>query len=321
VYRDAAQGEINMTFQERLLTVKLVLGTAATGTTSGQSGTFTGPNGADGNTVTLTGLRVWASMNAAGQMQNTTAQITIFGMTEDQMNAASTYAAWPALIKDAQVFLYAGDPSSGGPLIFAGSIVRAVADYNAQPDVAFHIEARSGLSAQMTILPPTSVKGTVNAAALLQALAGQVSPALAFENNSNVQVQLSNPHFKGSAMDQIRAICAAAQINYYIENNTTLAIWPKGQARATGSQTVTLSPKDGSLVGYPIFGQNDLAARCVFNPAIRYGATVMIQDSIVKSANGTWCMYAIEHELQAMTPGGAWFSTLRMVPPASLVAN
>lgn len=308
-----------MTFVKRFLTVQLVIGAVATGSSAGQSGgTFTGPNGQSGNTLTVSGLRVWASISAAGQAQNATAQITIFGMTFQEMLAASTFSKWPAVQKDASVFLYAGNPGALS-LVFSGTIVQAVGDFNAQPDTAFHIEARSGLSAQMTILPPTSVKGTVNAAALLQALAGQVSPPLAFENNSNVQVQLSNPHFKGSAMDQIRAICASGQINYFIENNTTLAIWPKGQTRNVGTQTITIAPDEGA-VGYPTFGFGKIIVKCEYNPAIVYGMNVTVKSSL-PPANGTFSIFQLDYELQAMTPGGAWFQTLTMAPPADSVSN
>jgi hypothetical protein len=265
---------------------------------------------------------VWATIQTAGPNQNGTAEITIFGMTFDQMMSASTFSKWPAVQTNARVFLYAGD-ASGLSLAFSGTIKEAVADFNAQPDVAFHITAFSALAAQMTPLPPTSVKGAVSAASLIQSIAGQINPPMAFENNSDVQVQVSNPHYSGSAADQIRAICSDYQINLAIENGTTVAIWPNGQARqknGANTQGVTLSPSSG-LVGYPTFGFNQITAKCLYNSAIFFGMQVTIEGSIITPANGTWFLYSLNHELQSMSQNGPWFSTLTMSPPQAGTPN
>jgi hypothetical protein len=237
-------------------------------------------------------------------------------MTFDQMMSASTFSKWPAVQNNARVFLYAGD-ASGMSLAFSGTIKESTADFNAQPDVAFHITAFSALAAQMTPLPPTSAKGSVSAASLIQSITGQINPPMSFENNSNVQVQISNPHYRGSAADQIRAICADYQINLAIENGATVAIWPKGQARqknGANTQGVTLSPSSG-MIGYPTFGINLITAKCLYNPAIFFGMQITIADSIIIPANGTWYLYNLSHELQSMSPNGPWFSTLTMQPP------
>lgn len=307
-----------MTFTQKLLTVQLVLGTIEAGAPAAP---FHGPNGQVGNTLTLEGLRVWAQIDQQGPRAGAKAQITIFGMTFSQMMAANTFSAWPNVQNDAQVLLYAGD-ASGKSLVFSGTIIDAIADFNAQPDTAFHITAVCSMGAQMTPLPPTSVEGSVNAAALLQALASQCNPPLSFENNSNVNVQLSNPHFDGSAMDQIRAIVSAAQINYSLINGT-LAIWPKGQSRQVGEgrgQGITLTPQTG-LVGYPTFGRGRIGVKVEFNPAIQYGMNITIAGSQITPANGTYSLNVIKYSLQSMTPNGEWFMDLAMWPQASDTSN
>ena len=301
-----------MSFVSRLLTVQLVLGDVSSGVPT----PFQGANNQTGNTLTISGLRVWATIVASGPNQNGTAEITIFGMTFDQMMSASTFSKWPSVQTNARVFLYAGD-ASGMSLAFSGTIKESTADFNAQPDVAFHITAFSALAAQMTPLPPTSVKGSVSAASLIQSITGQINPPMSFENNSNVQVQVSNPHYSGSAADQIRAICADYQINLCIENGTTVAIWPKGQVReklGSTAQGISISPATG-MIGYPTFGQNKVTVKSLYNPAVFIGMQISISGSIIQPANGTWMLYAINHDLQSMSPNGPWFSTLTMNPP------
>ncbi len=315
-----------MTFVQRLITVVLTLGTVAppnpnTNSPAQPAAPFQGANNQTGNVLTISGLRAWAQIKYGGQAQNAAAQITIYGMTFSQMMAASTFSKWPAVQNNATVYVYAGD-TSGMSLVFSGTIIQATPDFNAQPDVSLHIEAKSGLAAQMTPISPTSVEGTVSAATLLQALAGQCNPPMAFENNSNVQVQLSNPHFKGSVADQVRAICLAGAINFKIDKGT-LAIWPSGQTRQTvagAAQGITIGPNNG-LVGYPTFGYNQIMAKCEYNPAIVYGTSVTIAGSSLQPANGTFSVYLIDYDLQTQTPNGAWFMFLTMTPPQNNTAN
>lgn len=309
-----------MTFIQRLITTQLVLGQPSTsvapGSTSSNSGSpgFVGPNGTSGNTLTLSGLRTSVDMKFAGAAKLTSAQIMIYGMTEDQMNAASTYAAFPNIIRGGQVFVYTGDNVQGMRLAFSGNVIVAAADFNSQPDVPFIVSAASGVSAQMLVIPPTSAPGPTEAASLLKALANQCG--YSFENNSGATSKISNPYFRGSPLDQIRKICEAANFNFTIENNQTLAIWPSGQARNTGGQSVSLSYADGSLIGYPVFANASISAKCLYDPNIRYGAIVSLK-SHIPQANGSWYLYGIDTSIKGNWPDGEWFSTLHLAATAN----
>jgi hypothetical protein len=75
------------------------------------------------------------------------------------------------------------------------------------------------------------------------------------------------------------------------------------------------------MVGYPTFGFGKIIVKIEFNPAIVYGMSVTVQMSSLPPANGTWSVFQLDYELQSMTPGGSWFQTLTMAPPADSVSN
>ena len=311
-----------MTFTQRLLTVQLVLGELTSpiptpaGTPSVTAQVFRGADGQVGNTLTISGHRVGAKISYKGGSELANAEVIIYGMQKQDMLQASTFAHFPAVMRNAQIILYAGTASTGLSMIFSGSIIRAVPDFNGSPEPPFNVTAVSGSSAQMLTIAPTSIKGPQSASSLLRVLAAQAG--LSFENNSpdGTNVPIVHPFFDGSCFDQIRDIANAAKLNFIIDAGA-LAVWPSGSARVTSAPSITLSPKLGNLVGYPTFGTNDITAKCLFDPSIKYGATVTIKDSIVTPANGTWYLYCRDDDLASNWPDGPWFSTLHMVMTAS----
>lgn len=255
----------------------------------------------------IEGHRVSATVRIAGGASMGSADVRIYGLSLSLMNKFSTVGKLPLAIRRNILTIEAGDEQSGMSQIFKGTIQAAWADMLGAPEVAFQIQAFSGLVEAMTIIPGTSYPGGFDVAAAMQKLAGQMQ--LDFENNG-VQVTLPKSYFPGAARDQAATIARDANINWVIENGT-LAIWPKGGARG-GTQPRLAA--DSGMVGYPTYTGTGIVATTLFNPNIRFGATVEV-DTILLPAKGIWNVLTLVHDIEALVAGGKWFTQVQLTPP------
>lgn len=262
---------------------------------------------ANGDNLTVTGLRCEVAVSCAGGAQMTAMHGRIYGMTGSQMNGLVTLGSKVGGVALNRVTVLAGDDTAGMATVFSGTIFNAWADYNAQPSVALNIAAQGGLIQQLKPMSPTSYKGAVDVAVVLEKLASQMG--LNFENNG-VSVQLSNPYLPGAGRAQALAAAAAAGIEMLIDRDA-LAIWPKGQNR--GGQIPDIGPTTG-LKGYPTYTQQGLQLECVFNPAIQGGGKVNVTSSQAPAC-GNWIVTSLDHTLESEKPNGAWFSRVQLVKP------
>jgi len=272
-----------------------------------------GSFGEDGtaNTITMSGLRVSASVVKAGGTGVTNAQIRIFGMKLADMNKLSTLGKPVMQDRRNSIAVSAGVAGGGMSLLFTGNISQAWADLNSSPQAAFIVLAFDGGNFATMPIPANTWKGSIDVATIMASLATQLG--LTLENNG-VSVILDNPYLWGSARDQVKSVAEQADINYLIENvgsgsaAGTLAIWPKNGTR--GGAAVLVS-KDTGLVGYPAFTQNGMAFRVLYNPKILFGSQIKVE-SIISTANGYWTPISVNHDLESETPGGAWFTTVQV---------
>jgi hypothetical protein len=109
---------------------------------------------------------------------------------------------------------------------------------------------------------------------------------------------------------QALTLAQHAGIEHLIDKGT-LAIWPPSQGRQSAG-TLTVSPQTG-MVGYPLFNQNMIIVKTLFDPSITYGGTMQVQSDLTPAC-GSWLINNVELELDSMTPHGKWFATLSGVP-------
>lgn len=292
-----------MAFVERLLRVTFVLG----------EGAFGEDTGANYNTVILSNLRASAKVVKAGGPSMGTLQLQVYGLRLSLMNQLSTLGVMPTLIRRNTVSLEAGDSVNGMAVVFQGTITNAWADFQASPDIPFHVEAHTGLIEAVKPIPPSSFRGSASVVVIMSGLAAQMG--LAFEN-TGVSTVLSSPYFYGSARSQAQACAEAANIEWIIDNGK-LAIWPKLQAR--GGQVPLVSVETG-MVGYPAYTSKGIMVRTLFNPAIGYGSKISVK-SILTPACGEWIVYSLDHDLDAMVPNGQWFSSMGAARPGLVVVQ
>ena len=279
----------------------------ATLTLPAENQTFAGTNS---NQLVLSGFRMSASLQAAGNYTNF-CDLTIYGMRQQDMNAVTVLWAGPsptAVNARALLVLEAND-SSGWLQVFEGQFVQAAPDYRAAPDASLSIYAATGYGAQLATAPPISYAGGADVATIARTLA--TGMGFAFENNG-VQAQLHTPYYAGTAMDQFRSLCADANIDYYFDANGTLIICPKNQPRI-GKSAVQLNPGSG-LIGFPTIQQFGVNVQCLFTPAIALASEIEISNSGVPGADGRWFPQKAVHQLESMKPGGQWASSLDCYP-------
>lgn len=280
---------------------------------------LTAPNANFGNsgnnTLVLTGLRMRAKLSGAAN-QATTLQLSVFGMLPTDMNqltviwfnATAGTTGWVANI----VRLESND-GSGWFVIFEGAINQAQPDYRGIPAANFAIQATIGYAQQVLAHAPTS---SAQANASVLQLATTLVNAMGYKlENNGVTGTLAQPYFSGTLMDQFRALCSQANVDFYFAPGNIIAITPRNTARASMS-SVVLSPQSG-LKGYPVIQQYGLLIECEFNPAIQLAGAVTVKESDIPAANGIWYPYQFDHDLASLDPDGPWFSVLQCSPPSA----
>lgn len=268
--------------------------------------------GADaGVAQTLSGHRVMVSARIAGGASMSEVTVRIFGMTASRMNDFSTLGQLPTKFNANTVSILASDDAGNMSQIFEGTILAAYADFLAAPEVSFTITGLGGLIEALKNTPGFSSPGPVDAAVVLQTLASQAG--LSFENNG-VSVMLPKRTYNGSVRTQIQECIEDARISGVIDRGA-LAIWPRDGARA--GEVAVISPTKG-MVGYPSYTATGVIVTTLFNPTIRYGGTVQIEESTLRQANGTWNVVTLVHELESEVPNGKWFTQIELVVQGQL---
>jgi hypothetical protein len=263
-------------------------------------------NGSDSNTVTFGGpaqnaVRMKASLHNV-QGVDSKMDLTVWGLPLSIMNQLSTFGTQINLMPKNAISLLAGD-SSGLQQAYQGSIIASVIDFN-QPEAAMRITANAAAGFSAGSVMPLSFNGKVAVSTAMQQIAGLMD--LKFENNG-VTSQLSNTYLYGSPRDMYNKVRQHADIYATIDRGV-LAIWPKFQNRS-GNAT-TISPDDGTLIGYPAYTANGMMFTALYNSNFAIGKQVTVKGSQLTPANATWNVYNVNHELESQAVNGKWESVL-----------
>lgn len=285
-----------MSFVQRKINLTFKLGRD----TNGVQYTFTE---GDFDTVTVTGLRIQATIANAGPPSMGEASVIVHGLTpslQNQLSAVARLNDGQITTKFSQLVIEAGDDTAGMSTVFVGQVSIAQTDANGAPDVRMHIAAHGGLLEAVKPAPPMSFPGSADVSVIMQTLATQ--NGYTFENNG-VTAKLSTPYFHGSPRQQMEACANAANINWVLDGNI-LAIWPKGQSRTAAIPLI--APGTG-MIGYPSnqgLG-GSITVKTLFNPQIAIGKPCQVQSSL-PYANGSFVMFQVSHDIESETPNGLW---------------
>lgn len=276
-----------MSFKRRQLSVAFTLGEGSFGTSGS-------------NTVTLDGLRISAHIQNAGGYSMATLSMRIYGMTKSQMDQLSTLGMEIALYRRNSVIVQAGDEGTVPGTVFVGTITNAWADFQAQPEVGFQVEAHEGLIEALIPSVARSYTGPTDVAVVIASIAAEIG--VPFENNG-VSVILPTPYFYGSLRNQAWAAASQANIGIALDKGI-LVIWNKGEAR--GGSVPLISAATG-MIDYPAYTSKGIAVKTVYNPSIGFQQKIKVESTLTP-ASGFWITHALNHDLEANMPGGQWFT-------------
>jgi hypothetical protein len=317
-----------MAFTQKVIEVSFKLTPGGRVSTFNESGTDTLTIRA-ATSVGQGGLRISAKCLKMATPGLGMLEMSIYGLTLSVMNQLATLGIRYQLVSGNTVTVKAGEAGANAlPTVFIGTVVQpgAWANFEHMPDVPFHVTAQAMGDQAVIMIPPTSVKGTADAAQLIEGIVGQM-PGYTFENNG-VNAKLSNPYFYGSPRSQIQACANAAGCDWNVDNNT-VAIVPKGKARGGNVPTIA-PPPTGQMIGYPTFTEFGLKLKTAFDPTLRMMGDIKVQSSILASAGqpnpsnapaqpaggGTWRIFAIDHDIDTLVHRGKWQTTIEAWNPA-----
>jgi len=187
-------------------------------------------------------------------------------------------------------------------IVYQGQIYTAHGDFSGAPEVVFNIIALAAAVEAVKPVGARSYPGSVDAAVMMKNIADSIP--LGFENSRNLSVMLSNQYLPGTALQQIKDVAKAANINYSIEYGK-LVISPKDSYRELGAP-IEISAATG-MVGYPSFASQGISVTTLFNPDLVMERKIEIKSTLTP-ANGVWVTYSVAHSLESETPDGQWFT-------------
>ena len=254
------------------------------------------------NQITLQGFRSQIDIDKAGGMMMGTLRAKIFGVSQSDMNSATTLQWKTGLLIPNTIEVFAID-GAAETLVFAGNVVNAWADYQNMPDVFLHVQAQAAFFNQLKPISPRSFKGQIDAASVMSQIARDLG--YSFENNG-VSVRLTDVYLPNTGLEQAKDLARAAGCDLYLDDKT-LAITPPNMPRK--GVVPLMSPTSG-LIGYPTFDGVGVNFQSLFNPAVTFGGAIKLETDVQQAA-GQWIVTSVAYRLESEKPGGAWFMQIR----------
>ncbi len=257
------------------------------------------PGGAD-----LTGHRVQARISLAGPGTAAQCHCAIYGMTLEMMNKLALIGYQGLAYKKNVISIWAGDDVNGMSEVFTGDIIQAWPDMQAQPQVAFRVEATQAQWPKIKKVKPSSYSG----ATPVETPAKDFAKEMGFQlENNGVKAVLYSPYFRGTAVQKMFALGRHGRFNWTVENNKTLAMWPLEGVRKLPEFEVS---KETGMVSSPVAWQGGIIVKLEFTKLIRQGQPINVK-SIITEACGSWNVGQVDLALDALVPKGEWFITLK----------
>lgn len=316
-----------MAFVQRLIKVTVSL---ADNPQTNQPNTFAATGT---STVDLTGSRAQVRIENSGNPNSCQAEVKIWGLQPSIMNQLATLGLVWNLIPRNTIAIQAGDSQSGLATIFAGYILAAYGDYEAQPDVPYVLSCNlTGSNAAITVAP-TSYPQPFSVATAMASIANAMGAG--FQNSGNVNITLPPMYIRGSLREQAQKIADAANIYWGFPSGNVLEIWTKTGSRTTPSIPV-VSPA-GGMISYPAFTQNGIMVKTLFDPLLSVGSLFKVQSSLLSAiANAQplqpnfasptspaqpfptqWAIVKLDLALDTMLPNGEWCSIVTGYNPGA----
>lgn len=277
------------------------------------TGTFTEEGSPD--TLEFEGFRASAEIDAPGGYEFSTCRLRLYGLDRLVIERLTVINYQNLDFMRNSVLVEATDDDGQFTSIFFGEIYIAQPDYAGVPDVAFVVEARSGLIGSLAPAAANSYPGPQKVSAIMSRLAKELGVAL---EDNGVTSTVTDMYLSGSPLKKVQVLAQAAHIQFwYLPEQGVLAIAPMGVAR--NSEAVLVDFTNG-LVGWPQKTHVGIMYTAQFNAAIFHGCKILMEQD-VSSCNGEWYIVSMSHRLESEVPGGAWFTFFVATPQNTTIRS
>lgn len=253
------------------------------------------------NRLRSTGLAVSCGITHGNGAISPTAQITIYGLPIETMNKLFR-VQWNTMQSILNmVKIEVGEQGGQLSVAYEGNITFATVNMNAAPNVSLIITSQMAVVEKMRVTEPLVIPSgeSRDVADVIKTICDNAG--LSFENNGVSKV-ITDTTINGSAIEQIERLANECEFDLYIEQGS-ITICKKGADRPL---KIPIISDSSGLIGYPSPEQRGLAFSCSYNPLVRFGGVVRVEDSLIEVANADWRVYGLVTTLEANIPSGKW---------------
>lgn len=268
-------------------------------TLNGQQQVFNSDNQ---NQLTSRELAVSCSLAYGNGAITPTAQIRVYGLPLDKMNKLMRlqWNTMDSLLNTVRI--EAGDQGDTLKLVYEGNITQATIDANAAPDIPLIITSQMAAFEKAKVSPPYTLEKDVQMDAAL--IVEELATGMGYEfNNNGVEHIITDTSLEGSDLEKIQKLAVICDFDLYIDGKK-IDICKKGEPRTL--KIPVISPSTG-LIGYPVPDIKGVNFSCLYDPLVRFGGIVRIQNSQLGDiVNRDWRIYGLTAQLEANIPNGKW---------------
>lgn len=259
----------------------------------------------DTNQIVAEGLRTICNIQFGGGSVMPHAEIIIYGLRLDVMHKLMR-VRWQDINSMLNTIRVEAGEAGEFSVVYEGNITFAYIDTSNAPNVSLRIRSITAIYEAYNPSPQRMFVGPFPVVHAIENLA--VDIGYAFKNDGVPEdLTMGDTTMGDTDLNKIRRICRDYQIDLYIENRS-ITITRQGAPRDIRVPLIT--PKTG-LIGYPVPTMQGVDFRCLYDPMIRFGGIVRIQDSLMETTNGDWRIFGTTIQLESEMPGGAWFIDVR----------
>lgn len=245
------------------------------------------------NTLTLNNIKSSVRVSAYGSLMGFDAQVMLQGLSLENIAILSGKGVNQFVRKVGDLEI---DILTNGNLIFNGWIYASYADMNSAPEPALILNANAGYQFHITPSQAFSAEGAVNVVDMIGAIAQTAGLAYKAWDTAGTE---ANPHYEGSALDQVRQICENHKLSFTVKDKV-LDTW-----KLYKSDVKPFVSPDYGLIGYPVFQQGGLSFTTQYSPLLTGGRIVTLETSL-PNASGDYLIFTSEHLLSSWDSGGRW---------------
>lgn len=258
------------------------------------------------NRIIAEDLRTSCTIQFGGGAIVPHAHVTIYGLSMDVM-VKLTRIRWRDITSlQNTIKVEAGEEGSELMTVYEGNITFGTIDMSNAPDVAFKIRSTSNAKQLYSPDPPITFEGEKSVVEAIGELASRMGYIF---DNSGVpdDLTMTDTTLVDSDLNKIKSLCKRYKIDLYAATGY-ISIAPQGQPLQ--GRVAVIAP-DSGLLGYPVPTMQGIDFRTLFNPAVRFGHTVRVQDSLITTANGNWRVFGVTINIESELPGGNWWMDVK----------